>query len=101
MNLESFYYGTYYKEGFSQPFFQIRSDVVPAEKTTDKVLKEWQLSRENYQFLLFDGWEERIKSYVKNGYESITVKKANHISFTDFPLLTPYIPYYPSFIGLR
>ena len=90
INLDGFYFGQYYKQGFSQPFLEIRSEAKPAAEMKDKELaKEWDMTREYYQFLMFDEWHRRIEMYANNGYESMVIKGSNHMSFSDFPLIMP------------
>lgn len=43
-----------------------------------------------YQDFLFDEWKRRIDSYARNGYESYTLRYANHMSFSDFSLMMPF-----------
>ncbi|MEQ8924257.1 MAG: hypothetical protein RLO81_00505 [Fulvivirga sp.] len=91
INMDGFYFGNFYKDGFHQPFLELRSEVIPLEELSAKQLQqEYDMSREYYQYLFVDGWNERLNTYAKNGYESITIKGANHMSFSDFPLVIPF-----------
>lgn len=90
INLDGFYFGDYYKTGFSQPFLELRADNKRPEEMTDQELKEWKFTREQYRDFLFDEWGRRIGSYARKGYESYTIRYANHMSFSDFSLMMPF-----------
>lgn len=89
INLDGFYFGNSYLDGFSQPFMELRADNKLPEDMTEKELKEFTMSKEEYQKFMFDEWNKRIKSYAKNGYESHTLLHSNHMSFSDFTLIMP------------
>ncbi len=89
INMDGFYFGEAYRTGFGQPFMELRADNKSAEEMSDKELKEWKFTREQYQDFLFDEWARRIESYARNGYESYTLRYANHMSFSDFSLMIP------------
>lgn len=89
INLDGFYFGNAYKSGFEQPFMEIRADNKTPEEMSDKDLKEWQFTREEYRNFLFTEWNKRIRSYARNGYESYAIRHANHMSFSDFSLMMP------------
>lgn len=90
INMDGFYFGEAYKKGFEQPFMELIADNKPAEEMSEKELKEWKFTREQYQSFLFDEWSRRISSYAKNGFESYSFKYANHMSFSDFTLMMPF-----------
>lgn len=90
INLDGFYFGDAYKVGFEQPFMEIRADNKTPEEMSDKDLKEWQFTREQYRNFLFTEWNKRINSYAKNGHESYAIRYANHMSFSDFSLMMPF-----------
>ncbi|MCO6487479.1 MAG: prolyl oligopeptidase family serine peptidase [Phaeodactylibacter sp.] len=90
INLDGFYFGDAYKTGFGQPFMELRADNKSAGEMTEKELKEWKFTRAQYQDFLFDEWKKRIGSYARNGYESYTIRYANHMSFSDFSLMMPF-----------
>lgn len=90
INMDGFYFGDAYKTGFEQPFMELRADNKSAEEMSEKELKEWKFTREQYQDFLFDEWKKRIGSYARNGYESYTIRYANHMSFSDFSLMMPF-----------
>ena len=89
INMDGFYFGNAYKIGFEQPFMQLRSDNKRTEDMSDKELKEFDASREYYQYLIWDEWNKRINAFAKNGYHSFTVKGSNHMSFSDFTYMMP------------
>lgn len=90
INMDGFYFGDAYKTGFEQPFMELRADNKSAEEMSEKELKEWKFTREQYQNFLFDEWKKRIGSYARNGYESYAIRYANHMSFSDFSLMMPF-----------
>ncbi len=90
INMDGFYFGDAYKTGFGQPFMELRADNKSSEEMTEKELQEWKFTREKYQDFLFDEWKRRIDSYARNGYESYTLRYANHMSFSDFSLMMPF-----------
>lgn len=90
INMDGFYFGEAYRTGFDQPFMELRSDNKRADEMSEKELKEWKFTRERYQDFLFDEWKRRIDSYARNGYESYTLRHANHMSFSDFSLMMPF-----------
>ncbi|MCB9292111.1 MAG: prolyl oligopeptidase family serine peptidase [Lewinellaceae bacterium] len=89
INMDGFYFGEAHKTGFEQPFMELRADNKSAEEMSEKELKEWKFTREQYQNFLFDEWKKRIDSYARNGYESYAIRYANHMSFSDFSLMMP------------
>lgn len=89
INLDGFYFGDGYQTGFSQPFMEVRAENKTTDEMTDADLKEWDITRERYQWLIFDEWNKRITQFAKNGFESFTILKSNHMSFSDFTLVMP------------
>lgn len=90
INMDGFYFGEAYKKGFEQPFMELRADNKPADEMSEKELKDWKFTREQYQNFLFDEWYRRISSYARNGFESYSLRYANHMSFSDFTLMMPF-----------
>ncbi|NJO02171.1 MAG: hypothetical protein HC880_11215 [Bacteroidia bacterium] len=62
---------------------------MPSAEMTDQDLKAWAMTRDRYQYLMYDGWAERINGYARHGYDSYILKGANHMSFSDFTLAMP------------
>ncbi len=89
INLDGFYFGDGYQTGFSQPFMELRAENKSTAEMSDADLKEWNITRERYQWLMFEEWNKRITSFAKNGFESFTLLKSNHMSFSDFTLVMP------------
>ena len=93
MNLDGFYYGRNFTKGFEQPFMEIRSQPAPADKVTETDLKMSHLSRQRWKWIWFDEWDRRVKAYTRNlkdSYYSYTIEGADHFSFCDIPLMTPF-----------
>lgn len=93
VNLDGFYYGSNHNKGFEQPYMEIRSQPATPDKVTEAELKISHLSRERWKYIWFEEWEKRLNGYVKNkaGFFSYTINGANHFSFSDMPLMAPFI----------
>ncbi|WP_159439196.1 alpha/beta hydrolase family protein [Algoriphagus halophilus] len=89
INLDGFYFGKGHLEGFEQPFMEIRADNPPAETMSEKDLKEWKMTQEEYHDFLFVEWKLRLEGLARGGYESYVIEGANHMSFSDFTLMFP------------
>lgn len=90
INMDGFYFGEAYRAGFEQPFLELRADNKSPEEMSEKELKEWKFTQEEYKEFLFEEWNRRIGSYARNGYESHTIRYSNHMSFSDFSLMMPF-----------
>lgn len=93
VNLDGFYYGDNHTKGFEQPYMEIRSQPAAPDKVTEAELKMSHLTRARWKYIWFEEWEKRLNAYVKNkaDFFSYTVKGANHFSFSDMPLMAPFI----------
>ena len=95
LNLDGFYYGHHFADGFDQPFMEIRSNPASPEQVTEDELKQSHLTRERWKYVWFDEWGKRLNAYVRHARKapySITVEHADHFSFCDLPLMAPF-PY--------
>lgn len=93
VNLDGFYYGNNHTKGFGQPYMEIRSQPTPPDKVTETELKMSHLSLERWKYIWFEEWDKRLNEYVKNkgDFFSYTVNGADHFSFSDLPLIAPFM----------
>lgn len=89
INFDGFYFGQAYQKGFDQPFMELRADNKKTEEMTRSDLKKWEMTKEQYDWLLYEEWNKRLAGLARNGYTSYRIKKSNHMSFSDFSLMMP------------
>ncbi|MBP1040151.1 dienelactone hydrolase family protein [Vagococcus sp. BWB3-3] len=78
--------------GLTKPFLQISADqsIKPLEEYTDQELKAAGASRSE-QAAFLNEFQARNQSVPKNGNYWLVLKNSNHLSFSDFYLLSPQL----------
>jgi dienelactone hydrolase len=77
------------ERGIEQPFMLMVKAQTPASAATDKQLAAWELSREQYEALMKKDAGEKEANYkkLKAAAYRVSIRGAQHMSFSDVPLL--------------
>ena len=89
INMDGYYFGTFEKKQFKQPFLEIRAPWPSLDSWNDNELEEMGVSK-NYMESIPKNWDHRLNTMALNGAIRIIVEGSNHMTFSDFLRVVPF-----------